>query len=82
MRTTIALCFILLSSCERRVQYIEKEFSGYFAETKWSYNLKKNGQGMVDTALDVKTYVKSVFGASSPQYKQVSALKFTKRTGD
>lgn len=38
--------------------------------------------GMVDTALDVKTYVKSVFGASSPQYKQVSALKFTKRTGD
>lgn len=38
--------------------------------------------GMVDTALDVKTYVKSVFGASSPQYKQVSALKFTKRAGD
>jgi hypothetical protein len=38
--------------------------------------------GMIDTALDVKTYVKSVFGASSPQYKQVSGLKFTKRTGD
>jgi hypothetical protein len=38
--------------------------------------------GMIDTALDVKTYVKSVFGASSPQYKQVSALKFTKRTSD
>lgn len=38
--------------------------------------------GMVDTALNVKTYVKSVFGASSPQYKQVSALKFTKRTGN
>lgn len=38
--------------------------------------------GMIDTALDVKTYVKSVFGASSPQYKQVSGLKFTKRTGE
>jgi len=38
--------------------------------------------GVVDTALDVKTYVKSVFGASSPQYKQVSGLKFTKRTGE
>ncbi len=35
--------------------------------------------GMVDTALDVKQYVKSVFGSTSPQYKQVSALKFTKR---
>lgn len=38
--------------------------------------------GMVDTALDVKQYVKSLFGASSPQYKQVSGLKFTKRAGD
>jgi hypothetical protein len=38
--------------------------------------------GVVDTALAVKTYVKSVFGASSPQYKQVSGLKFTKRTGE
>jgi hypothetical protein len=38
--------------------------------------------GMVDIALDVKTYVKSVFGATSPQYKQVSGLKFTKKTGD
>lgn len=34
--------------------------------------------GMVDTALDVKAYIKSVYGASSPQYKQVSKLKFTK----
>jgi hypothetical protein len=40
------------------------------------------GTGMVVTAMDVKTYVKSVYGASSPQYKQVSKLKFTNRTGD
>jgi hypothetical protein len=38
--------------------------------------------GMIDTAQDVKMYVKSVFGASSPQYKQVSKLRFTKKTGD
>lgn len=38
--------------------------------------------GMVDTALAVKQYVKSLFGATSPQYKQVSKLKFTKKTGD
>ncbi|MBX2897908.1 MAG: hypothetical protein KF763_20870 [Cyclobacteriaceae bacterium] len=41
--------------------------------------LYEKGTGLIDTAQDVKMYVKSVFGASSPQYKQVSALKFTKR---
>ena len=40
--------------------------------------LYKDNTGLYDTAIDVKTYVKSVFGASSPQYKQVSGLKFTK----
>ena len=40
--------------------------------------LYKDNLGLYDTAIDVKTYIKSVFGASSPQYKQVSGLKFTK----
>lgn len=34
--------------------------------------------GLLDVAQDVKQYVKSVFGATSPQYKQVSGLKFTR----
>jgi hypothetical protein len=34
--------------------------------------------GLVDVALDAKTYIKSLFGASSPQYKQVSKLYFRK----
>ncbi len=38
----------------------------------------KNNVGLVDIATDVKTYIKSVYGATSPQYKQVSSLKFTK----
>lgn len=33
--------------------------------------------GLVDVASDSKTYIKSVFGASSPQFKQVSKLRFT-----
>ncbi len=33
--------------------------------------------GLVQTALEVKKYVKSVFGASSPQFKQISGLEFT-----
>jgi hypothetical protein len=32
--------------------------------------------GLVDIAGSVKKYVKSVFGASSPQYKQISGLQF------
>lgn len=38
--------------------------------------LYKTGTGMVDIALSVKTYVKSLFGATSAQYKQVSGLRF------
>lgn len=35
---------------------------------------------LVDTASDVKKYIKSVFGADSPQYKQVQGLSFKKIT--
>ncbi len=35
--------------------------------------------GLVDVAQKVKDYVKSVYGAGSPQYKQVSKLKFTSK---
>lgn len=38
--------------------------------------LYKKGTGLIDIAGEVKKYVKSVFGASSPQYKQVGGLKF------
>ena len=41
--------------------------------------LYNTGTGLVDLAGEVKKYVKSVFGTTSPQYKQVSGLKFTKR---
>lgn len=34
--------------------------------------------GLYDIAQEVKKYVKSVFGATSPEYKQVSKIKFTK----
>ncbi|MEK7263253.1 MAG: hypothetical protein AAB071_01935 [Bacteroidota bacterium] len=34
--------------------------------------------GLLDIAAEVKKYVKSVFGATSPQSKQVSGLKFKK----
>lgn len=42
--------------------------------------LYTDNTGLVDLALEVKKYVKSVFGASSPQYKQVSGIKFKKES--
>ncbi|SKC11898.1 hypothetical protein SAMN05660477_03138 [Soonwooa buanensis] len=41
--------------------------------------LYSKDSGLVEIAMDVKNYVKSVFGATSPQYKQVSGIKFTSR---
>jgi hypothetical protein len=35
--------------------------------------------GVVDISVDVKMYIKSVFGATSPQYKAISGLLFTSR---
>ncbi len=35
--------------------------------------------GLVDTALDAKLYVKSIFGAVSPEYKSVSTIPFVNR---
>jgi chromosome segregation ATPase len=33
--------------------------------------------GLVDTTVDVKNYIKSLYGATSPQYRQVSKLTFS-----
>ena len=35
--------------------------------------------GLFDIATEVKKYVKSVFGATSPQFAQVKGIKFTNR---
>lgn len=37
-----------------------------------------NPDNLVDTALRVKQYVKSVYGVKSDQYKQIGGLKFTR----
>ena len=40
--------------------------------------LYKESSGLVDAANAAKMYIKSVFGATSPQYKQAGSLKFTR----
>ena len=39
--------------------------------------LYADGTGLIDLAALVKKYIKSLFGADSPQYEQISGLKFT-----
>jgi len=34
--------------------------------------------GLLDTALNVKNYIKSIFGANSPEYAQVKGIQFKK----
>jgi hypothetical protein len=36
--------------------------------------------GLVDVTVDIKNYIKSVFGVSSPEYKAISGLKFVNYT--
>ena len=40
--------------------------------------LYTSDKSIFETASEVKKYIKSVFGASSPQYNQVSGIKFSK----
>ena len=40
--------------------------------------LYKDKTGLYDVAGDVKNYVKSLYGATAPEFKQVSKIKFTK----
>lgn len=40
--------------------------------------LYAEGTGLVDCSVNVKSYVKSLYGASSPQYKLLSGLKINK----
>jgi hypothetical protein len=39
--------------------------------------LYKANTGVVDITVDIKSYIKSIYGATSPQYKAISGLKFT-----
>jgi len=41
--------------------------------------LYAKGTGIADVAMECKAYVKSVYGFSSPQYKSVSAIKFSRK---
>lgn len=45
---------------------------------KRNHILYESQNGLINTAISVKKYIKSVFGTTSPQFKQISGLTFKK----
>jgi hypothetical protein len=48
----------------------------YGARTARNTELYAPSTGLVDLAITAKTYVKSAFGAASPEYKRIASIKF------
>lgn len=72
--TTLANYYSNLSSVNTAAAQAETALNN--ARMMRNEILYKPGTGLVDIAQSVKTYVKSLFGATSAQYKQVSGLTF------
>lgn len=74
---------------EKRTELQTRNTALINAYTSYSNSLIDRNQtlynpmtGIVQTAKEVKQYVKSIFGATSPQYKQISGLEFKIRKGE
>jgi len=71
-----ALCYKVHLLAFLTIAFFHLEFELQLLEVEISFVRFELRTGVVEVAQD---YVKSVFGTKSPQYKQVSAIKFTKR---
>ena len=76
--TTASLTTFLGNLQTANTNVINREVAYSNARISRDNVLYSDDTGLVDTASDVKKYVKAVFGATSPEYKQVSGIKFTK----
>lgn len=64
-----------LVSSTQAVDQTEAELNNKLIER--NQLLYADGTGLYDIAQNVKKYVKSIYGATSPEYANVSAIKFT-----
>ena len=76
--TTISLNNYLIELQTANTNVINAEVAYSNARISRNSVLYSENTGLVDIAFDVKKYVKAIFGATSPQYKQISGIKFTK----
>lgn len=63
----------------KEVNFVTKNAQMLLSNSRLKRNeVLYNGEtAMYPTSLEIKKYIKSVFGASSPQYKQISTIKLT-----
>lgn len=73
---TLSAQLIGLKTANTNVSNAHTAFSN--ARLARNKTLYKEKTGMYDVIGDVKSYVKSLYGATSPEYKQISKIKFTK----
>ena len=76
--TTVSLNNYLIELQTANTNVINAEVAYSNARISRDQVLYADNTGLVAIALDVKKYVKAIFGATSPQYKQISGIKFTK----
>ncbi len=74
--TSLQTCLSELRNANMKAIYTYTTYSN--AMISRDVILYADKTGLVDMALEVKKYVKSVFGATSPQYKQLSGLEFSR----
>ena len=77
--TTVSLTTFHTNLQTANINVINAEVAYSNARISRNTVLYAENTGLVDIALEVKKYVKAVFGATSPQYKQISGIKFTSR---
>jgi len=72
--------FALLKDMKEANARINKTFVALSnARKKRNILLYEKNRGVYDVAMGIKIYVKSAYGASSKEYKQISKLKFTNK---
>ena len=76
--TTVSLNNYLIELQTANTNVINAEVVYSNARISRNQVLYADNTGLVAIALDVKKYVKAIFGATSPKYKQISGIKFTK----
>jgi len=72
--STLETYYHTLKTTNNDVRELETQLSN--ARLLRNEILYKPNTGLVDTAIAVKMYLKSVFGTNNPKYKQISGLKF------
>jgi len=77
--TVPALKAKLLDFQTKTAELISADAAITFARLSRNEVLYATSTGLVDTALEVKLYVKSLYGATSPQYTKVNSIAFVNR---